>query len=110
MESESLKSLKVSWRFNSPNKYELWNFHGGMKLPKNVSFEFARLKIAKSCEMTRNRYNFQKSKKVSYLWQKKRVVLDVSVVDADDVHDLHDAGAGDDDGHRDYCSHFGCYS
>ena len=49
-------------------------------------------------------------KKMSYLWQKKRVVLGVSVVDGDDVHDLHDAGAGDDDGHRDYCSHFGCYS
>ena len=67
--------LKVSWRFNSPNKYEFWNFHGGMKLPKNVSFEFSRLKIAKSCEMTRNRYNFQKSKKFLTCGKRRRLFL-----------------------------------
>ena len=32
VESKSLKSLKVSWGFNLPNKYdELWNFHVGIK-------------------------------------------------------------------------------
>ena len=51
------------------------------------------------------------SKSFPYWWQRKRVVL--VVCDAGDgvhvVH-VHDVDAGDDDGHHDYCSHFGCYS
>ena len=65
--------------------------------------------IGLNCKWPLQDYKWN-SNKVSYLWQTKRVVLGVSVADGGDVHDLHDAGAGDDDGHRDYCSHFGCYS